>query len=194
MKRTSTAKYAVCLIMTYAFLPHPDLQAQRRPATLDGTMGVWTAQTKESYSTRGGFLFGATFVAPHQTSRIFAVSGGLSFPVGENCVVATQGASCAPDFPALAHIAVAGGLESGTDYGTGRVTLGPAFYLSRTSGQSSGIGGQLTADVAGGVKYLKVLAGVRYTLLFRRSEIVGMPEGEIGVRLGLPPLAPRPTY
>jgi len=184
MKRfIRTATSAVGCVLAYTFLAQPGLQAQRRPATLDATIGGYAVQSNRSYSTEDGFVFAATFVAAHQSSRILAVSAGIGFPVGQECLLLLPGGSCAPDFPALAHIAVAPGYEIGSNYLSARSTIGPAFYLSRTSGQSSGVGGQLTLDVAAGVKFFKAVAGGRYTVLRRKGETVRMPQVELGLRL-----------
>ena len=185
-RRIGAAKYAACLMMAYAFLAQPDLQAQRRPATLDVTIGVTTAQTNRLYSAKSGAVLIATFVAAHQSSRILAVSAGLGnggFPNNDCLLVPGGDGSCAPPFPATAHVAVAEGFEFGSRYLTARTTLGPAFYLSTTHGQSSGVGGQLTIDLAAGLRYLKAVASGRYTVIRRKGETDRMPGVDIGIRL-----------
>jgi hypothetical protein len=100
------------------------------------------------------------------------------------CVLDPGGSgSCAPPFPAIAHIAVAEGFELGSDYLSARATLGPALYVPTTHGLSPGVGGQATLDLAAGVKLFKAVASGRYAVLRRKAETVRMPEVAIGLRL-----------
>lgn len=123
-------------------------------------------------------------VRPDGGARIVALTGGVPLPAGNEllCAAVQPGSGkCRPDFPAVAHVGLIGGVEKTSSIGAMRIAVGPAFF---GGGGPSGLGGHVQLDVAGGSSHLAFVLAASGSVVSRfNGDILRLASLGFGLRV-----------